>query len=57
MKSNQIRAIGIAMTTRVLAAHVPVDLVEKVDVAAERLDRPRAWIAGLSTEKPLTRLR
>lgn len=32
------------MTTRVLTAHVPLDLAEKVDAAAERLDRPRAWI-------------
>ena len=32
------------MTTRVLTAHVPVDMAEKVDAAAERLDRPRAWI-------------
>lgn len=32
------------MTTRVLTAHVPTDLAEKVDEAAERLDRPRAWI-------------
>lgn len=32
------------MTTRVLTAHVPLDLAEKVDAAAERLDRPRAWV-------------
>lgn len=32
------------MTTRVLTAHVPLELAEKVDAAAERLDRPRAWI-------------
>lgn len=32
------------MTTRVLTAHVPLALAEKVDAAAERLDRPRAWI-------------
>jgi len=32
------------MSTRVLTAHVPTDLAEKVDEAAERLDRPRAWI-------------
>ncbi|ATQ42069.1 CopG family ribbon-helix-helix protein [Caulobacter mirabilis] len=32
------------MATRVLTAHVPIDLAEKVDAAAERLDRPRAWI-------------
>ena len=32
------------MTTRVLTAHVPLALAEKVDAAVERLDRPRAWI-------------
>lgn len=30
--------------TRVLTAHVPVSLAEKVDQAAERLDRSRGWI-------------
>lgn len=30
--------------TRVLTAHVPVILAEKVDQLAERLDRPRGWI-------------
>lgn len=32
------------MATRVLTAHVPADMADKVDAAAERLDRPRAWI-------------
>jgi predicted transcriptional regulator len=32
------------MTTRVITAHVPVDLAEKVDAFAERLDRPRGWV-------------
>jgi predicted transcriptional regulator len=32
------------MTSRVLTAHVPTELAEKVDEAAARLDRPRAWI-------------
>lgn len=32
------------MSTRVLTAHVPLALAEKIDEAAERLDRPRAWI-------------
>lgn len=32
------------MNTRVLTAHVPTELAEKVDEAAARLDRPRAWI-------------
>lgn len=30
--------------TRVLTAHVPVSLAEKVDELAVRLERPRAWI-------------
>ena len=32
------------MTTRVITAHVPLDLAEKVDAFAERLDRPRGWV-------------
>ena len=30
--------------TRVLTAHVPVPLAEKVDQLADRLERSRAWI-------------
>jgi len=30
--------------TRVLTAHVPVPLAEKLDVMAERLERSRGWI-------------
>ena len=30
--------------TRVLTAHVPVSLAEKVDQAADRLERSRGWI-------------
>lgn len=30
--------------TRVLTAHVPVPLAEKVDQMAERLERSRGWI-------------
>ena len=30
--------------TRVLTAHVPVQLAEKVDDLANRLERPRGWI-------------
>lgn len=30
--------------TRVLTAHVPVSLAEKVDRAADRLERSRGWI-------------
>jgi predicted transcriptional regulator len=32
------------MDTRVLTAHVPVDLAEQVDAYAERLERSRGWI-------------
>ncbi|MCL2296935.1 MAG: ribbon-helix-helix domain-containing protein [Proteobacteria bacterium] len=30
--------------TRVLTAHVPVPLAEKIDQLADRLDRSRGWI-------------
>ena len=32
------------MTTKVLTAHVPLPLAEKVDQLAARLDRSRGWI-------------
>jgi predicted transcriptional regulator len=32
------------METRVLTAHVPVELAEKVDELATRLDRSKGWI-------------
>ena len=32
------------METKVMTAHVPLDLAEKVDTWAARLDRPRGWI-------------
>ncbi len=32
------------MNTRVVTAHVPVPLAEKVDLLAARLERPRGWI-------------
>jgi predicted transcriptional regulator len=32
------------MNTRVVTAHLPTDLAEKLDGLAERLDRPRGWI-------------
>ncbi len=32
------------MTTRVVTAHIPVDLAKKVDALASRIDRPRGWI-------------
>jgi predicted transcriptional regulator len=34
----------MAPTTKVLAAHVPLPLAEKVDRMAERLERSRGWI-------------
>jgi predicted transcriptional regulator len=30
--------------TKVLTAHIPIDLAEKVDRMAERLERSRGWI-------------
>jgi predicted transcriptional regulator len=32
------------MDTRVVTAHLPTDLANKLDGLAERLDRPRGWI-------------
>ena len=32
------------MKTKVLTAHVPLPLAEKVDQLAARLERPRGWI-------------
>ena len=32
------------MNTRVLTAHIPVELAEQVDQIAERIDRPKGWI-------------
>ncbi|HLA26359.1 MAG TPA: ribbon-helix-helix domain-containing protein [Syntrophales bacterium] len=32
------------MTTKVLTAHIPLPLAEKVDQWASRLERPRGWI-------------
>jgi predicted transcriptional regulator len=32
------------METRVLTAHVPISLAEKVDELADRLERSRGWI-------------
>jgi len=32
------------MDTRVITAHLPADLAEKLDDLAERLDRPKGWI-------------
>ena len=32
------------MKTRVLTAHIPIEIAEQVDQIAERIDRPRGWI-------------
>ena len=32
------------MQTRTVTAHIPIELAEQVDAAAERLERPRGWI-------------
>jgi predicted transcriptional regulator len=32
------------MDTRVVTAHLPTDLADKLDGLAERLDRPKGWI-------------
>lgn len=32
------------VATKVLTAHVPLPLAEKVDQMAARLERPRGWI-------------
>lgn len=32
------------MQTRTVTAHIPLDLAQAVDEAAERLERPRGWI-------------
>ena len=32
------------MDTRVLTAHVPVELADKVDELAKRIDRSRGWV-------------
>jgi predicted transcriptional regulator len=32
------------MTTRVVTAHIPTDLAERLDSLSERLDRPKGWV-------------
>jgi predicted transcriptional regulator len=32
------------MQTRVVTAHIPLELADKMDALAERLDRSRGWI-------------
>lgn len=35
---------GLNMTTKVLTAHIPLPLADKVDQLAARLERSRGWI-------------
>jgi predicted transcriptional regulator len=35
---------GCIMNTKVLTAHVPLPLAEKIDLLAARLERSRGWI-------------
>jgi len=50
------------LETKVLTAHVPIDLADKVDYLAERLDRSRGWVvkqalaAWVDQEEERTRL-
>ena len=34
------------METRVVTAHLPTELAEKLDGLSERLDRPKGWIVN-----------
>ena len=38
------------MATRVVTAHVPVELAKRLDGLAERLDRPRGWLVREAIE-------
>ncbi|CAI8775486.1 CopG family transcriptional regulator [Pseudomonas sp. IT-196MI5] len=54
--------MATTVKTRSVTAHVPVDLAERVDALAERLDRSRNWIvkqalsAWLDQEEERSRL-
>ncbi len=39
------------MTTRVVTAHIPDALAEKLDLYADRFDRPRGWIVKQALEQ------
>jgi len=39
------------MTTRVVTAHIPDALAEKLDLYAERHDRPRGWVVKQALEQ------
>jgi predicted transcriptional regulator len=38
------------MSTRVVTAHLPVDLARKLDGLADQLDRPRGWLVKEAVE-------
>jgi predicted transcriptional regulator len=38
------------MTTRVVTAHLPAELANKLDGLADRLDRPRGWLVKEAIE-------
>lgn len=38
------------MTTRVVTAHLPAELANKLDGLADRLDRPRGWLVKEAVE-------
>ena len=38
------------MATRVVTAHLPAELAEKLDGLADRLDRPRGWLVKEAVE-------
>ena len=38
------------MTTRVVTAHLPKELAEKLDGLADQLDRPRGWLVKEAVE-------
>lgn len=39
-----IKEVDVAAETKVLTAHVPISLVEKVEAMASRLERSRGWV-------------
>jgi predicted transcriptional regulator len=44
------------METRILTAHVPLPLAEKIGELAARLDRPRGWIVKQALQDWVARL-
>ena len=42
------------MDTKVLTAHVPLRLAQKIDKLAAQLDRPRAWVSEEEERHRLT---